>query len=121
VYVDSLIGEGDKMPVAITVLKKGGDGRSRSILGTLALSGTYPTNGDPVDFGPLDRIQRQPDIVEVVGKAGFVYQYDVENKKLFVYCNTAGGANGALGEHTNATYVAGVSGDTVRFEAIWFA
>jgi len=109
------------MPIAVTILKKGTDGRSRSILGTLALTGTYPTLGDPLDFGPHDRLQKQPDLVRVFSKAGFVYQYDHENKKLLSYANTAGGANAPLGEHTNATYVAGILADVPRFEATWFA
>lgn len=79
----------------------------------LTPSGTYPTGGDPVDFAGFAPLGRQPKAVIIFGKAGFVYQYDLANKKMFVYCNTAGGANNALGEHTNAAYVAGVTGDVI--------
>lgn len=77
-------------------------------------SGTYPTGGDAADFGGLiGYTDKQPIDVDIRGKAGFVYQYDYQNKKMFVYCNTAGGANAPLGEHTNIAYVAGVTGDVI--------
>lgn len=111
------------MPVAVTVVRRGRAGRSFKVMGTLALSGTYPTGGEPLDFYPYFPFAsaRQPDKVNVDGKAGFIYQYDPVNKKLLTYTNTAGGANAALGEHTAATYVAGVSGDSITFSAEWFA
>lgn len=109
------------MPIALSNIKRAKENRTFNMTATVTLSGTYPTNGEPIDLAgymPLASA-RQPDKVSVDGKAGFVYQYDPTNKKLLVYTNTAGGANAALGEHTNATYVAGVSGDTISLQAEW--
>lgn len=108
------------MAMAVTTLKRSGAGRGLEGIFRIVASGTYPTNGDPVDFAPLIGITtRQPDHVSISGKAGFVYQYDYANKKVFVYTNTAGAANAPLGEHTAATYAAGVSGDTITAHAVW--
>lgn len=91
------------------------------VSGTLALSGTYPTGGEPWSLQSYPRhfTARKPDFVEVIGKSGFIYQYDGENEKLLVYANVAGGPNASLGEHTAATYAAGVSGDVIRFNGRW--
>lgn len=110
------------MPVALSSIKKVKENRSLQMLATVTLSGTYPTNGDPLDLSSYNPLSiRQPDIVQIQGKAGFIYQYDAANKKIFVYTNTAGGANAALGEHTNATYAVGVSGDIITLIAIWLS
>jgi hypothetical protein len=92
------------------------------IYGTLlATNTTYPTGGDVVDFTQLGSVYRAKDplFVEIGGINGFIYQYDVTNKKVKVFCNTAGGANAALGEHTNATYVATVQSDTIRVRMVF--
>lgn len=94
--------------------------------GTAAVSGTYTSGGDvfsfantagkliPTGFPPIGPVQ-------VIGKAGFVYQFSrgttLANGLLLIFCNTAGGSNAALGEHTAASVVAGVTGDTIRWEA----
>ncbi len=111
------------MPVAVSAIKKIKENRSFSVVATLVFSGTYPTNGEPLDISSYYPYvsARQPDVVQVQGKAGFVYSYDPVNKKIFVYTNTAGGANSALGEHTNAAYVAGVTGDTITLFAMWLS
>lgn len=111
------------MPIAISNVKRGRAGRAFKLACTLTLSGTYPTGGDPVDFSSYipHASAKQPDNVDVNGKAGFVYQYDYVNKKLFTRVNDAGGANAPMGEHTNATYVAGVSGDTITAFVTWLA
>lgn len=108
------------MPLATSVIKRKSDGQGLVVLGRITFSGTYPTGGDTLDLSKLAGItNRQPDIVLITGKAGFIYQYDHTNKKVIVFCNTAGGANAALGEHTNVAYVAGITGDDVRFMATW--
>jgi hypothetical protein len=90
------------------------------VFGRLVASGNYSTGGDTVDFTALGSYWRSKDplFVEIQGKAGFVYQYDVENKKVLVYSNTAGGANAPLGEHTAAAYAAGVTGDVIRVRMV---
>ncbi len=91
------------------------------VYGTLVASGSYATGGDTVDFTQLGSIYRAKDplFVDIQGKAGFIYQYDITNKKVLVYTNTAGGANNPLGEHTAAAYVAGVTGDTIRVRMVF--
>lgn len=104
------------MALTVTVTRKLGENKTILLFGTIVASGSYATNGDALDFGPLvGWTNKQPLNVDVRGKAGFIYQYDYVNKKLLVYVNTAGGANAPLGEHTAATYAAGVSGDTITF------
>jgi hypothetical protein len=108
------------MALTAAVLKKTSSGGAITALFSIVASGSYATGGDPLDFAPLvGYTNRQPSFVDINGKAGFEYKYDLANKKMFVYCNTAGGANAALGEHTAATYAAGVSGDTIVAMAIW--
>jgi len=109
------------MALDVTLIKK------RQIAGallaafTVTPSGNYATGGE-VLAPTLESMHFQgksPDFVNVRGKAGFVFQYDDVNKKLLTYCNTAGGANGALGEHTVAAYVAGITGVALKGTAIW--
>lgn len=89
---------------------------------SVVASGNYATGGDSLDLQPLMGITtKQPDMVFISGKAGFVYPYDLANKKMLVFCNTAGGANAALGEHTAAAYAAGVTGDTIIAVAFWLS
>lgn len=85
---------------------------------TVVASGSYTTGGDVLDLTVIGVPSANvPKFVRIAGIAGFVYQYVVGATaalgKMFVYCNTAGGANAAMGEHTAAGYVAGVSGDTI--------
>jgi hypothetical protein len=87
---------------------------------SIVASGNYATNGDALDFAPLIGFtNRQPKSVRIAGKSGFEYEYDYVNKKMLVFCNTAGGANAPLGEHTAAAYVAGVTGDTIQADCEW--
>lgn len=105
------------MPIAITVTRQDKNDIYLIIVGTIALSGTYPTGGETVAIAGLKTSKTTPLSFMATGKAGFQYQYDYANAKLMVRVNDAGGANAPMGEHTNATYAAGVSGDTITFEA----
>ena len=108
------------MAVAISLIKRNLAGRPKKASCTLTFSGTYPTGGEVVDFAAILGIgSRQPDTIDINGKAGFIYSYDGANKKVMVFTNSAGGANAALTEHTNIGYVGGVSGDTVIADAAW--
>lgn len=89
----------------------------RKMYGRLVASGSYATGGDVVDFALVAPTRKQPLTVRIMGKSGFIYSYDLANKKVQVWCNTAGAANTALGEHTAAALVAGVTGDVIEFEA----
>lgn len=85
-------------------------------LATLVFTGSYAALGDPLDFGAVFGMltTKQPKRALIHGKAGFIYTYDLVNKKVMVFCNTAGGANLPLVEHTAIAYVAGVTGDVVE-------
>lgn len=117
------------MPLAGTKLNVSRPVRGEYAEVLLTPSGTYPTGGDPFDFtGFLGFMGRLPTAVLITGKAGFIYQWagngsaanrTVANQKMLVFCNTAGGANAALGEHTNIAYVAGVTGDVIVAQ-VWF-
>lgn len=105
-----------------TVVKRDFAVRGGVALVTIVPSGSYATGGDTIDFTLLVGFTtKQPDVVMITGIAGFIYQYDSVNKKMFVYTNTAGGANAPLGEHTAAAYAAGVAADTIKALCWWFA
>lgn len=112
------------MAVAVTVLEKHKETREVKIFGTVVFSGSYAgPPGDVLDLGPYNPLisSRPPDRVIVVGNAGFIYSYDKVNKTFRIWTNSAGGANAGLTEHTAAAVVAGVTGDTIFFEACWYA
>jgi hypothetical protein len=110
------------MALAVSGIKRKADGQGIIAHGKITASGNYSTGGDALNLSSaIGYTNRKPDIVLITGKAGFIYQYDHVNLTMFVYCNTAGGANNALGEHTAAGYVAGVTGDDIRFLAFWLA
>lgn len=109
------------MAIAVTETRRwGGQGSIRSV-GTLAFSGSYATGGDPVTL-PKPGTTKEPYRVSIVGKSGFDYQYDHENKKVIVrgYSPTDATAGViARQEIAAAAYPAGVTGDVIRYEAIW--
>ena len=107
-----------------TVTKKFKVGRVIRAYGTIAIGADpleYATGGIVCNFSGAVPSSKVPLRVELTGKAGFIYNYDpgttIANGKVMVWTNTAGGANNALGQHTAAAVVAGVSGDTIRFTA----
>lgn len=111
------------MPVAITVTEQFRRDLELIVRGTMVFSGTYPTGGEPISFAGLaiktnKLTPKKLDIFPLV-PAGYIIQYDYTNAKCFVFTNTAGGAsNNPLGEHTNATYVAGVITAVHNYELV---
>lgn len=109
------------MALAVTGIKK------RQVAGMFVAtfdvtpSGNYATGGEVLapTLESMHPLGKSPDLVRVQGFAGFVFQYNPSAKKLLTFCNTAGGANGALGEHTVAAYVAGITGVAHKSMAIW--
>lgn len=110
------------MPLAVTVNKKKYSGKWLEVMMTIVPSGTYPTGGDTLNLSALG-IQSSlvPYFVVIYGIAGFLYSWvpgtTQANGKMKVLVATTGGANIPLAEHTNVTYVAGVSGDTITMKA----
>jgi hypothetical protein len=93
------------------------------VKGQLTASGSYATGGDTFDTTVLLQpgIARVPFDVLFKSRDGYVYSF-VPNAnpalcKVKVLCNTAGGANAALGEHTAAAYNAAVIADEITFTA----
>jgi hypothetical protein len=108
------------MALALSKVKRHGGLQGIMISGQITASGSYAASGDALDFSTIAGItNRRPDFVLVTGIAGFIYAYDIANKKLWCYCNTAGGANTALGEVSAGAYPAGITGDTITFLAFW--
>lgn len=111
------------MAAAVTVsgIKKESLGRVKEIVFPIVFSGTYASGGDTLDLTDVAKAYgmstRVPYDVQIRGKAGFLYQFEAgttpANCKIHVFTNSAGGVNAALTEHSNATVVAGVTGDTI--------
>lgn len=102
------------MAVVTSVTSKIKFDNGYDIVVLLTFSGSYPASGEPLDFGLLSGItNRQPKYVEVQGNtAAVVFTYDKTLKTIRIWCNSAGGANGVLTEHTAAAYIASVTADT---------
>jgi len=102
------------MALAVTKLQKWAD--LKSVIGTFSVvaSSNYAAGGEALGLQALFAMRKAPFYVVIRGMAGFIYEYDYVNDKMLVFLNTAGGANTALGEHTAAAYVAGITGDTIR-------
>jgi len=86
----------------------------------LTPSGSYPALGDPLDFKTLGRTSnKQPILVDIYGQGGYIYQYDLANKKVMVRVATTTGANIPLAEHSAAAYAAGVTSDFILAEVMF--
>lgn len=107
------------MPLAIgTVIDKYYDGKRGHIIFTITPSGTYPTGGDTLNVaGLLPGSSLIPTWTEINGISGFGYSYvngtTQANGKVKVFVEAAVATNTPLAEHTNVTYVAGVTSDTI--------
>lgn len=116
------------MAIVVTVTKTWNDGDCNHVVGTLALSGSYTTGGDTLNWKGVAGFTKSsllPVWVNVDGIAGYKYEHvmgagnDQAACKLLVRVATTSGANIGLAEHTAAAYAAGVTGDTQRFHAIF--
>ena len=105
--------------VTVTVKQTWFDGKMLHVLGTLAIGaspGTYSTGGIAFPLkDPLIKAQRAPQKVSVSGIAGYQYAYvagtDNTNGKLKILASTTETSSGAM--------PAGISGDTIQFEAMF--
>ena len=93
------------------------DGQRLHQVGTITLSGNYPTpNGDTLSFADGDvKSSRIPDWVEIHSVSGYDFAYepgtDISDGAMFVFL---GGA-----EHAGLPYTAQVLGDPIRYHAIF--
>ncbi len=110
-----------------TVTQQWFDGKVLHAVGTISVSSAaYVNNGIPCSFAGLGikGVSAAPIDVSVRGIAGFVYAYSnaaaTQAGGLFlIFVNNTGGTNAALPQHTTATVVAGVTGDTISFHALF--
>lgn len=73
-------------------------------VGTLAFDDSYPTGGEPVDFGFT------PTIVLLQPASGYVFEYDADNGQVLAYyADYDATADGALIQVANATDLSAVS------------
>jgi hypothetical protein len=112
------------MAAAFTLTTQNDEGKLRRAIGTIAFSGSYTATGDTLDLTGKGILASQPPIVgHIRGQAGFQYPFvkgtTLANGKVQIRVNDAGGANTANGEHTAASVVAGVTGDTVVAEFLF--
>ena len=114
------------MAIAVTVSDKWDDGKRLHVVGTLAFSGSYATGGDTLSFAGLVPASRAPLVVRVSGQAGFIYEVNIgsgiANSLVLVRGQEPTNATAgviALTQLAAAAYPAGVTGDTVRFYAIF--
>lgn len=109
----------------VSVVKSWGGDAAYNVMGTIAISaspGTYPTGGYTLSLAdPLIKASRLPLMVIVQGLAGYVYVFvpgtTIANGTLKVLTGAA--AQSALTEFTAGATPAAVSGDTIKFWAIW--
>lgn len=84
--------------------------RTKSIQGlvgifTITASGSYATGGNSLDFAPkIGYTNRQPRSVVVSGIAGYIYEYDLANKKLIVRQGAVAGSIAATFAGTPHTH-----------------
>jgi hypothetical protein len=110
-----------------TVTGKWFDGARLHVHGTVAVGAsplTYAAGGLVMSFAiPGVQSTVKPSYVDVQGKSGFIYKYvkgtNAADGKLMVFCETTVATNAPLLEHTVTAVVAGVSGDTIDFYAIF--
>lgn len=109
-----------------TVTDQWFDGKRIHVIGTIAVSNAaYVNNGIPCSFeGLIKGSSQPPEMVQIAGVAGFVYAFTnaaaTQAGGLFlIFVNNTAGTNAALPQHTTATVVAGVQGDTITFNAIF--
>ena len=84
------------------------------VIARITASSSYTTGGDTLDLSVLGRTsKKQPKDVIFNSVSGFVYKYDLANKKILVYQATTTGTNLPLAQHSAAALVAGVTGDII--------
>jgi len=106
------------MAIAVAVTNQFDNGQVLEVLGTFTASGNYVASGDAVAWTSLNiKSTRAPLHVSVVGIAGYVYEYDIAAQTLWVRESVAAG--NPLAEIPVAPYPAGITGDTIRFRALF--
>lgn len=80
-----------------TMIKTITSGASNYAIVDVTMSSAYATGGDTLDFSTIGGIGRQPTaVVPCGGAGGYVFNYDLANKKMLAYRQSA--ATSALTE-----------------------
>lgn len=103
------------------------DGKRLHVVGTIAIGAsplTYAAGGPVLNFNGVGILSGQvPTRVSIEGQAGFIYRYikgtTIANGTVTVFAEGTVATNAPLVEHSTAAIVAGVSGDTIAFYAIF--
>lgn len=101
-----------------SVVDKYFDGKRGHLIITITASGSYTTGGDTLSLANLmPGSGALPTWAEINGINGFSYSYVAgttqANGKVKVFVEATVATNTPLAEHSAATYVAGVTGDTI--------
>ncbi len=105
------------MALALTVTSRWHDGKRTHVVGTVAASGNYATNGDTLDL--CEGLSAEPPVhVALEGKGVYAYQYKdgtySTDGKVVVRDLSADAA-----EIAQAAYPDGVKNDTIQLHAIF--
>src|SRR5258706_5485781 len=114
------------MPVAGVLRKRSKAGTLLEAVVDLTFFGTYPgAAGDPFDVTTIVGFtNRQPDVVNIGGKSGWLYTYDFVNKNIIIKGQQPTSATAGiipLDDLANAAYPASITGDAVSLYCEWFA
>lgn len=113
------------MSIAVTTTDVWHDSKRLHVIGTLAFSSNYVTGGDTLNFaGVKGALSSLPPVdCKIHGNSGHAYEFvlgtTVANGKVMVRIATTTSGNLGLSEHSAAAYDATVTGDVVRFHAIF--
>lgn len=114
------------MAAVFTTTDSWHDSKRLHVVGTLALSGTYPAAGGEILnlAGVKGVLSSLPPVWGMIkGISGFMYEWlvgtTIANGAVKVRVNTTPGVNSPFPEHTNVAYVAGVTGDSINFHFIF--
>lgn len=115
------------MSIAVTITRVTKRQNEIEAIGTLTASSDYVSGGDTVDFtgatlSGVDALptQQGPDYFEVKGEAGYRYagvEGALDACKVKVFEDA--GAAGAQAELAAAAYPAAITGDTIKFRAVF--
>ena len=111
--------------ITLTPTESWDDGKRIHVQGALAITpsaDTYATGGLAVPIAVVPGVvsTTKPVVFSASGIAGYIYEYDYTASKLRVRAHVNAAAEDApLGELAVAATPAGVSGDTIRFYAIY--
>jgi hypothetical protein len=106
------------MAIANALTHQFDNGQSLEVLGTFTVSGNYAAGGTAVVWTGLGiKSTRAPLFVQVVGKSGYVYEYDDATAKLIT--REDGAASLPLAEIPTAAYPAAVIADVIKYRAVF--